>query len=238
MKRNSTFPPGLVQLATPQPPPLTARSNGAPELLLAKKTVSTALLATVLLLAGCQTSPPPNFAAFTPDPPSPSSAIMALREGDTVKVSFASAPNMDTTQLIRRDGKIELPLVGEVMAAGKTTTELEKEVIQLYAPQLNSKEITVTLESASFPVFVTGCVLKPGKILSDHPITALEAIMEAGGFDYDKANLKSVRVIRHDGTEVDHFTLNLKGVLAGDNKETFPLRPSDIVYVPERFTWF
>lgn len=163
---------------------------------------------------------------------------MALREGDTVKVSFASAPNMDTTQLIRRDGKIELPLVGEVMAAGKTTTELEKEVIQLYAPQLNSKEITVTLESASFPVFVTGCVLKPGKILSDHPITALEAIMEAGGFDYDKANLKSVRVIRHDGTEVDHFTLNLKGVLAGDNKETFPLRPSDIVYVPERFTWF
>lgn len=163
---------------------------------------------------------------------------MALREGDTVKVTFTAAPNMDTTQLIRRDGKIELPLVGEVMAAGKTTTDLEKEVIQLYAPQLNSKEITVTLESASFPVFVTGCVLKPGKILSDHPINALEAIMEAGGFDYDKANLKAVRVIRHDGAEVDHFTLNLKGVLAGENKETFPLRPSDIVYVPERFTWF
>ena len=218
--------------------PLTPRLSWISGLASAAKIASTVFSATLLLLTGCQTSTSPNYTAFTPDPPSPPSAIMDLREGDTVKVSFTAAPNMDTVQQIRRDGKIELPLVGEVVAAGKTPTELEKQVIALYAPQLNSKEITVSLESGSFPVFVTGCVVKPGKILSDHPITALEAIMEAGGFDYSQANLKSVRIIRRDGNEVKHFTINLKAVMNGSENGTFPLKPSDIIYVPERFTWF
>lgn len=238
MNRKST-PSGKDHFTSPQPLSLslTPRFTGAAGFVRAKKSVSILSLA-LLILAGCQSQTPSNYAAFTPDPPTPPSAIIALREGDTVKISFADAPKLDTVQQIRRDGKIELPLVGEVAAAGKTPSELEKQVIQLYAPQLNSKEITVSLESASFPVFVTGCVVKPGKILSDHPISALEAVMEAGGFDYSKANLKAVRIIRRDGNEVKHFTLDLKAVMNGDENTAFALKPSDIVYVPERFNWF
>jgi len=81
-------------------------------------------------------------------------------------------------------------------------------------------------------------VLRPGKILSDRPITVLEAIMEAGGFDYSKANLKSVRIVRHEGNEVRNFKVNLKLPLEGKRSEPFYLKPSDIVFVPERFTWF
>jgi len=87
-------------------------------------------------------------------------------------------------------------------------------------------------------VYVTGAVLHPGKITSNHPLTALEAIMEAGGFDYQKANLKAVRVVRHEGTKVHHFTLNLKAALEGAQSEPFYLQPSDIVFVPERLVLF
>ena len=145
---------------------------------------------------------------------------------------------MDTTQQIRRDGKITLPLVGEVQAAGTTTEALQQDLVKLYAPQLSSKEVLVTLTSSSFPVFVTGSVIRPGKIVSDHPITALDAIMEAGGVDYTKANLKAVRVLRHNGDRVENYTLNLKLILEGKDSKPFYLQPSDIVFVPERLTWF
>jgi protein involved in polysaccharide export with SLBB domain len=94
------------------------------------------------------------------------------------------------------------------------------------------------LLSSAFPVYVTGAVLEPGKVLSDHPITVLEAIMERGGFDYSKANLKSVEVLRQEGGVLKSYNLNLKAVMDGKPVEQFFLRPSDIIYVREKFQWF
>jgi protein involved in polysaccharide export with SLBB domain len=74
--------------------------------------------------------------------------------------------------------------------------------------------------------------------MSDHPITALEAVMEAGGFDYTKADLRGVQVIRREAGNTRNYTLNLKRVMEGKAGEPFYLKPSDIVYVPEKFTWF
>ncbi len=110
--------------------------------------------------------------------------------------------------------------------------------MDLYAPQLSSKEVTVEVQSSSIPVYVTGAVLRPGKITSDHPITALEAIMEAGGFDYTKANLKAVVIIRQEGNQTKKYNLNLKLEMEGNSSEPFYLKPSDIIYVPEKFSWF
>lgn len=163
---------------------------------------------------------------------------VTLREGDILKISFPGSPSLDTTQQIRRDGKVTLPLVGEVQAAGISTEALQQNLVKLYAPQLATKQVIVMLASSTFPVFVTGSVVRPGKIMSDHPITALDAIMEAGGFDYTRANLKAVRVIRHEGDRVVNYTLNLKMVLEGKSTKQFYLQPSDIVFVPERFALF
>ena len=129
-------------------------------------------------------------------------------------------------------------MVGEVQAAGETPNDLQQNLIKLYAPQISSKEVIVTVESSAFPVYVTGCVIRPGKISSDKPMTALEAVMEAGGFDYAKANLKSVRVIRREEGVSKSYTLNLKLALNGKEDKPFYLKPSDIVYVPEKFSWF
>ena len=188
------------------------------------------------LATGCQTHNPP--AGGVTGPTSAPADIIALREGDILKIAFPGSPNLDTTQQIRRDGKITLPLIGEVQAAGMSTEALQRDLLKLYAPQLSTKEVTVTVASSTFPVFVTGSVIRPGKIMSDHPITALDAIMEAGGFDYTRANLKAVRVIRHEGDRTQNYTLNLKLVLEGKATKQFYLQPSDIVFVPERFTWF
>jgi polysaccharide export outer membrane protein len=197
-------------------------------------TLTALAFAVLTAVTGCQT---PQVRGPVEQPPKYSEAI-TLREGDVLRISFPGAPNLDTTQQIRRDGKIVLSLVGEVTAAGMTPAELEKEIIKLYSSQLVSKEVTVTLISSSFPVFVTGAVIRPGKILSDHPIAVLEAIMEAGGFDYAKANLGAVAVIRHEQGHVKNYTLNLKLVLQGKQSTPFYLKPSDIVYVPEKFSWF
>jgi protein involved in polysaccharide export with SLBB domain len=62
--------------------------------------------------------------------------------------------------------------------------------------------------------------------------------MEAGGFDNAKADMRAVVVIRREEGQTKNYTLNLKLVLEGKLSEPFYLKPFDIVYVPERFSWF
>ena len=191
----------------------------------------------LMAVAGCQTTPTHRFNELSEQAPNPPEPVL-LREGDVLKISFPGAPNLNADQQIRRDGKITLQLIGEVNAAGMTAAQLEKELSQKYKSQLTSPEVTVAVASSSFSVFVTGAVIKPGKISANRPITALEAIMEAGGFDYVKANLKAVKVIRNEGGKNTNFTLDLKRVIDGKDTQPFYLKPSDIVYVPERFVIF
>lgn len=194
--------------------------------------VSTLAMALLLTFTGCETSQP------KPTPEPPHSEALILREGDILKVSFPGSPNLDTTEQIRRDGKINLQLVGEISAVGVTPAELETNISDAYGDQLSSKQVTVVVVSSSIPVFVTGAVLHPEKVMSDHPITALEAVMEAGGPDYAKANMKDVRVIRYEDGREKNYVLNLRAEMAGAAIEPFYLKPNDIIYVPERFQMF
>ena len=112
--------------------------------------------------AGCQTQP----LFFTPTSQTTTTnvtEIITLREGDVLKISFPGSANLNTTQPIRRDGMISMPLVGEVKAVGKTPPELEKDLIDLYSTQLVSKEVVVEVQNSSFPVYVNGSGAPPGK---------------------------------------------------------------------------
>ncbi len=199
------------------------------------KTLLPGLALWLLLAAGCETQPPVSRTALAG---TNTQEVISLRESDVLKISFPANANLNTTQPIRRDGMISMPLVGEVKAAGKTPKELEKDLADLYSTQLLSKEVTVEVQSSTFPVYVTGSVLRAGKIVSDHPITAFEAIMEAGGFDYTKANLKRVVIIRQEGDRVQKYTLDLKKVMDGKAGAPFYLKPGDTIYVPEKVQWF
>lgn len=188
-------------------------------------------------MTGCQT----EDAVFTTSGnpvAAETNEVVTLSEGDVLKISFPGSPSLDTLVTIRKDGIISLPLVGEVQAAGQTPAGLDQKLTDLYASQLTSKEVIVEVQSSAFPIYVTGTVLRPGKIISDQPMTALEAVMEAGGFDYTKADMKEVVVIRKEGGGTRKYTLDLKAAMEGNTGKPFYLKPDDIVFVPEKFNWF
>lgn len=199
---------------------------------IALRSVSTwAVALLVLALVGCET---PQPTPIQPDD-SKASSPFALREGDIVKIVFPGAPNLNTTQQVRRDGMIAMENVGEVIAVGKSPAELQKDILKLYETQLLTKEVTVTVESANYPVYVGGAVLRPGKIMATRPMTVLEAIMEAGGFDENRAKSKAVLVTRQEDGVPRFYKLDVQSMLEGKSSIIFYLRPDDVVYVPTKF---
>ena len=196
------------------------------------------VLAAVTVFTGCNSMPSGVSASDKAAMDKPHAEAITLREGDVVKITFPGSPNLDTVQPIRRDGKLNLPLIGEVDAAGSTPIELQDKLVQAYASQISTKEVTVQVQSSSFPLYVTGAVVHPGKISSDHPMDALEAVMEAGGFNYDTADMRHVKIIRNENGVMEHYTVDLKADLEGKETKPFYLKPQDIVYVPERFSPF
>src|SRR6266511_1667514 len=193
-------------------------------------TMVCAASAALFLLAGCQSPPPTPLTAKELTP----YVSLKLREGDVLSLTFPGSTNLNTVQQIQRDGSIDLPLMGKLNAVGKTPAELEKELLNQFKDQLAVKEVSVALRSSSYPVFVTGAVVRPGKITAERPLSALEAIMEAGGFAVTNANMKAVVVVRNEEGQIKHFVLNLKRVLEGKSKEIFYLQQSDIIYFPEK----
>jgi polysaccharide export outer membrane protein len=187
---------------------------------------------------GCDTMPSAVPVSSKPTMDKPQAELLTLREGDVLRITFPGSPNLDTTQPIRRDGRLNLPLIGEVQAAGMKPAELQDKLVQAYASQISTKEVIVQVQSSTFPVYVTGAVLKPGKVLTDHPLTALEAVMEAGGFNYDTANMKGVKIVRNVNGVMQNYTVDLKAILQGRETKPFYLKPEDIVFVPERFSPF
>ena len=193
-------------------------------------------LVLLAVATGCQTNYPFPASALAAVGETNAAVAITLREGDVLKISFPANANLNSTQPIRRDGMITMPLVGEIKAAGKTPKELQKALSDAYSTQLLSKEVIVEVQSSTFPVYVSGSVLRPGKVIFDHQPTLLEAVMEAGGPDYTRANLRAVAVTRLEDGQFRAYTVNVKLMQEG-RAQPFYLKPGDIVKVPERL-WY
>lgn len=163
---------------------------------------------------------------------------IVLREGDVIKVSFPGAANLNTTTQIRRDGIINLPLIGEVRVTGMTTGDLEKDLMGRYKKELVANEVTVAIASSTYSLFVTGSVVKPGKVMPDRPLNIVEAIMEAGGFDDKKANKTKVRVNRMQDGRMHVDVIDVGKLLKEGTTNPYMMMPGDIIIVPEKlFFW-
>jgi len=157
----------------------------------------------MLILGSCQAPLPP-----LPNPPGPHTAVR-LSPGDVIKLSFAEESDLDQTQKIRRDGKISLPFLGEVTAAGKRVIDFQRELVRRYEDQLDNPEVLVTLEHAAGDVIVSGFVNKPGTITFDRPMTVYQVIMEAGGAT-DYGSLSNVHLTRMINGEQRTEVINLR----------------------------
>ena len=185
------------------------------------------LLVAAFLFTGC------THPSIRPSVPPAVREPVALASGDTLKFSFAGTPEFDQTQKIRPDGRVSLPLIGEVVAEGKPLPALQAELSHRYELQLQNNTVSVVLEHTSATAYVTGAVMKPGKISIDRPMTALEAILEAGGFDPDFANTRKVLVLRNENGQQSSHTLNLRPALQGKPYTAFYLKPRDVIFVPQ-----
>jgi polysaccharide biosynthesis/export protein len=153
-----------------------------------------------------------------------------LASGDVVKLTFSSAPELNQSQKIRTDGKLSLPLVGEVDAGGKTVGQLQADLIQLYKSQLKTPEVTVSLEASVTSVTVSGAVHKPGRLTFERPTTVLQAIMEAGG-PSEFGTLRRVRLMRVVNGVYKSQIMDLHDL----SKEVKPfyVRDNDVIYVSQ-----
>lgn len=158
------------------------------------------------------------------------STPVTLSPGDVIKLSFSGASDLNQTQKIKADGKVNLPLIGEVTAAGKTLVDFQKELIVLYKSQLRNSEVLVTLESGIANVVISGFVAKPGKFSFDRPTTVFQAIMEAGGVT-EYGNLSNIHLIRVINGDQHTDVLNLRSSLKGKTTRPIYVRDGDVIYV-------
>ena len=187
-----------------------------------------------LLAAGCATVEGPDPAEGHDVAPL---WPLLLAPGDEVAISFLGASELNNTQKVRRDGRISLPMLGDVLVSGMTVEGLKKTLADQYAKDLRVQVITVVVRSQA-AVFVSGAVLKPGRVEMQRALTALDAVMEAGGFDLYEADTGNVAVIRQTENGRQSFVLDLGAVLAGKGGKSFYLEPNDIVHVPKLRPWF
>ena len=166
----------------------------------------------------------------------PERAPYRMTVGDRVGVRFFFYPAYDVTVMVRPDGMVTIPLVGEIKAEGMTPSELEAIVRARYAQLLAEPEVSVILlEFADQRVFVFGEVNNPGAYDLKGSATVLDAVAEAGGITYNGRN-DSVILIRQQPDGVFAGTrVNLEDLLAGRSAESVFLSAGDVVYVPMTF---
>jgi protein involved in polysaccharide export with SLBB domain len=181
----------------------------------------------IAFCTGCET----QTGTALPEQPTAKTKV-SLAPGDVIKLTFPGSPDFNQTQKIRADGKLSLPLVGEVTAAGKTLVDFQAEMVRLYQSQLRNSEVIVTLESGITQVVVSGNIKRPAKLAFDRPTTVFQAIMEAGGAD-EYGSLAKVHLIRVVNGQQLTQVLDLRPALAGKATSAMYVRDGDVIYVPQ-----
>ena len=204
------------------------------------------LCGTLMLAAWMAVSAGPAHAAQTPDPgkadsganPSVAQAPASVEEykigaQDVLRIDVWKEAELTRTVPVRPDGKISLPLLNDVQAAGLTPAELSKVITEGLKKFINSPQVTVTVnEINSRRVYVTGEVAHAGAFPLLPNMTVLQALSSSGGFT-QFAKTKGIYVLRNeDGKQVKH-PFNYKEVLAGrKQEENITLQPGDVIVVP------
>ena len=153
---------------------------------------------------------------------------------DVLNINVWKEPDVSRSIPVRSDGKISLPLAGEIQAAGRTPLALEREIAGKLQNYISEPEVTVMVTQINSQKFnMLGQVAKPGSFSLTQASTVLDAIALGGGFR-DFAKKKSIYVLRQnpDGSEL-RIPFNYKEVIKGKNPaQNIKLQPHDTIVVP------
>jgi len=157
-----------------------------------------------------------------------------IGDDDVLEINVWNEPDLKQTLPVRSDGKITLPLIGEIQAAGETPSQLQQAIASRLSAYLHHPDVTVmVLEMNSRKYNVLGRVAKPGSYPLTATTTVLDAIAAAGGFQ-DFAKEKDIYILRKtSGGQETRLPFNYKAVIKGKHpEENIVLEPHDTVVVP------
>ncbi|GAB3367381.1 hypothetical protein GCM10027431_11070 [Lysobacter rhizosphaerae] len=189
-----------------------------------------------LLLAGCATSA--NLSSGAPPPAAPADDYQ-IGVDDMVQVSVWRNPELGITAPVRPDGKISVPLVGDVVAGGRTPDEVAKDLQTKLGAYVREPQVTVILTELRSHEYlsrvrVTGAVRTPVSIPYRQGMTVLDAVLAAGGVtEFAAPDHSSLH--RKTGNGAQAYGVQLGNILDnGDLSTNYKVAPGDVITVPER----
>jgi polysaccharide export outer membrane protein len=154
-----------------------------------------------------------------------------LGPGDKLRVEVYREAQLSQSLQVRPDGKITLPLVGDIAAAGKTPIQLRDDLATSLKEYVTNPVVTVIVQEATAAqVYVIGEVASPGTLVMQGPMTVLQALAQVGGLR-EFADRDDIRILRKTATGVRTIPFNYKKAVKGEIETVF-LQPGDTVVVP------
>jgi polysaccharide export outer membrane protein len=201
------------------------------------------LLASLCALAGLMladrataTEAAASAAVAPAAPASPVSADYLIGPGDTLEIFVWRNPDLTITVPVRPDGKISTPLVEDMVAVGKTPTGLARDIEKALAVYVKSPQVNVivTLPASVFSqIKVIGQVLHPQALPYRDGMTVLDAVLAVGGLGQFAAGNRA-HVVRNENGKQQEIRVKLNALVNdGDMRQNLPLRPGDVLVVPE-----
>jgi len=168
------------------------------------------------------------------DPKAARSDQYVIGPEDVLQIEVWREQNLSGKVPVRMDGKISLPLVYDVQAAGLTPLQLQGVLVQKLKDFVDSPDVSVTVvEANSFKVYVSGQVKTPGVFRLRAETNLVQIISMAGGFT-DWANQKKILIIRKEDGKERRITVNYKNIVKGDDKSSnIILKAGDTIIVPD-----
>lgn len=153
---------------------------------------------------------------------------------DVLDIAVWNVAELQKTVPVRPDGKISLPLVNDVVAAGLTPMALRKELTEKFAAFVHGPDVSVVVrEIRSLKVSVMGQVRTPGRYDLTNPFTVMDALAMAGGFT-DFAARRNITILRRTGETVETLRFDYDAATSkrGAGKNNILIKAGDIVVVP------
>lgn len=178
--------------------------------------------------AGQEASPAPPPASGTE-----AQAEYVIGLGDQLQIMVWKEPELAQAMSVRIDGRISLPLIGDVQAAGKTIRDLKKVLEEKYAAVIAEPAVSVMLtQSKSWRYYIIGQIKQPGEFPIDFPITVLQAIAKSGGF-LEWAKTDRISIVRRESGQEIIVPFNYEALVNGQNlQQNAMVKPGDTIIIP------
>lgn len=171
-----------------------------------------------------------------PAPPAVDQTSYLIGPGDSLQIFVWRNPELSATAPVRPDGKISTPLAEDVLAVGKTPTQLARDIEKALANYIRSPQVNVIVNnpvSAFSQVKVIGQVATPQAIAYREGMMVLDAVLAVGGLAEFAAGNRA-KIVRAENGSSKEIKVKLDDLVnKGDMKQNVPLRPGDVLVVPQ-----